>query len=104
MLRRSYEKKMNFWHEIEANVSVIYIIDIGYKIPFAITPSTKFFENNRSATEKSEFVSDTIDCLLNTGRIVETDALPYVLNPLSVSKNNNDKPRLILDLRYFYAK
>ena len=46
----------------------------------------KFFENNRSPIENSEFASDIIDRLLNTGRIVQRDALLYVVKPLSVSK------------------
>lgn len=61
---------------------LLILLKQAKKIPFASTPSTNFFENNRSAIENSEFVSDTIDCLLNTGRIVETDAPLYVVNPL----------------------
>ena len=67
---------MNFWHEVEADVSVIDIIDTGYKIFFASGLTKKFFENNRSAIENSDFVPDIIERLLNTGRIVETDAPP----------------------------
>ena len=79
-----YEK--NFWHEAGADISVIDIVETGYEISFASAPSTKFFENNRSPIENSEFASDIIDRLLNTGRIVKRDALLYVVKPLSVSK------------------
>ena len=64
---------MNFWHEVEADVSVIDIIDTGYNIFFASGLTKKFFENNSSAIQNSDFVPDIIERLLNTGRIVETD-------------------------------
>ena len=76
---------MNFWHEVEADVSVIDIIDTGYNIFFASGLTKKFFENNRSAIENSDFVPDIIERLLNTGRLVETDAPPYIVDPLSLS-------------------
>ena len=66
-------KNLNFWHEVEADVSVIDIIGTGYNIFFASGLTKKFFENNRSAIENSDFVPDIIQRLLNTGRIVETD-------------------------------
>ena len=68
-------------------------------IPFDSFPSTEFFENNISAIENSEFFSDTIDCLFTSERIVETHAPPdYVVDPFSVSRNSNDRPRFDLKL------
>jgi hypothetical protein len=45
-------------------------------------------------------VQETITELLNTGRVIQVDSLPQVVNPLSVAVQASGKKRLILDLRY----
>ena len=47
-----------------------------------------------------KFVEETILELLHSYRMVEVQAPPYVVNPLSVSVQPNGKKRLILGLRY----
>ena len=91
---------LEHWHHIRANPSVIDTIENGYKIPFLTTPVSKFFQNNQSALQNANFVACTVKGLLKSGRIKETRALPYIVSPLTVAKNNHNKPRLILDLRY----
>ena len=54
--------------------------------------------NNKSALNNSDFVQQAINDLLVRGLLIECDRAPIVINPLSVSTNNNKK-RLILDLR-----
>ena len=54
--------------------------------------------NNKSALHNSDFVEQAINDLLVRGLAIECDRAPIVVNPLSVSTNNNKK-RLILDLR-----
>ena len=54
--------------------------------------------NNKSALNNGDFVQQAINDLLVAGLATECDRAPIVFNPLSVSTNNNKK-RLILDLR-----
>ena len=63
-------------------------------------PKAAKFPNNHSALNNANFVIQAVEELLNTGRIKEVKNSPYVVNPLSVSENDSQKLRLILDLRY----
>ena len=63
-------------------------------------PILAHFNNNKYAITHSDFVSEAIQDLLKTNRIIEVDDLPHVVNPLSVTVRNSSKKRLILDLRY----
>ena len=58
-----------------------------------------FAKNNESALLESKFVSEAIRDLLDRGLVTESEHTPKVVNPLSVSIQNNCKRRLILDLR-----
>ena len=53
-----------------------------------------------SSLHYPKFVEETILELSHSYRVVEVQAPPYVVNPLSVSVQPNGKKRLILDLRY----
>ena len=53
-----------------------------------------------SSLHYPKFVEETILELLDSYRLLEVQAPPYVVNPLSVSIQPNGKKRLILDLRY----
>ena len=63
-------------------------------------PKIAHFNNNKYAITHSDFVSEAIQDLLKTNRVIEVDDLPHVVNPLSVTVRNSSKKRLILDLRY----
>ena len=86
MLRTSYKK---VWHEIGENKSIVDIIEPDYEIPFASTPSIKF--SKISILQQS----DTIDCLLETGSVVE---------PFSVASNSDNKHRRILVINNYVFK
>ena len=90
---------MDYWKKIGANETVLKILDEGYTIPFLTNPKCINLMNNRSALENHEFVTEEIKVLLRTGRIIETEKVPFVVNPLSVSFRN-EKKRLILDCRH----
>ena len=53
-----------------------------------------------TAIKHAQFVSDAIQELSDTGRIVSCLEPPKVISPLSVSIQFNGKKRLILDLRH----
>lgn len=53
-----------------------------------------------SAIAHSDFVSKSIQELLQNGIVVKVDQIPHVVNPLTVSVNAKGKERLILDMRH----
>ena len=61
-------------------------------------PKGVFLKNNRSALEHKEFVEESILDLLATNRIKEIPKTPFIVNPLSVSVEENKKR--LLDLRH----
>ena len=93
-------KSLSFWEGIGAYDYVLDTIRNGYKIPFFSTPPTAHLANNRSALNHESFVVQAITDLLSKGLIEECSNIPYVVNPLTVSVQNNEKKRLILDLRH----
>ena len=65
-------------------------------MPFQQTTPGFTSRNNRSALDHSEFVNGA----LHSGRVMELNRPPDVVNPLSVSIQPIGKKRLILYLRY----
>lgn len=63
-------------------------------------PESKYCKSNKSAIARSDFVSKSIQELLQNGIVVKVDQIPHVVNPLTVSVNAKGKERLILDLRH----
>ena len=99
LVKGRLRKNIQFWRDIGASEFVLDVIEHGYKIPFYSMPQQSFSHNNRSALSEYEFVSEAIKDLLDRSLIVECEQPPYVVNPLSVSKQSTGKKRLILDLR-----
>ena len=75
------------------------VIENGYKIPFTTHPPPFAAANNRSSREHPDFVEKAIGELLKNGCIQAVDVEPYCCNPLTVA-GNNEKLRLVLDLRH----
>ena len=91
-------KCVMFWEtELSASTYVMDIIKNGYSIPFSSQPPESFEKNNASALGNPVFVEAALQELLIDGRILQTDTVPYVVNPLSVAEGS--KLRLVLDLR-----
>ena len=100
-MKGKLKQKQSFWkNTIEANDTVLNIIQEGYRLPFLETPDTARFSNNKSAINNSKFVENSIKEMLATGTILERDHPPRIVNPLSVSIDSSGKKRLILDLGY----
>ena len=87
---------VGYWRYINANKEVLHVVEHGYSIPFYTIPLGVHLTNNKSSLDHADFVQGEILGLLNTGRIREVSNKPYVINPLSVSVED-DKKRLILD-------
>ena len=79
--------------------NIIDIIKNGYKIPFYSMPNRSFLKNNKSSLSHKGFVEEVILDSLERGLIEECTDTPYVVNPLTVSVQSNEKKRLILVLR-----
>ena len=94
------KSRIAYWKEIGAYDFILDTIENGYKIPFFSTPTPVILKNNRSALDHKSFVEQAIHDLLIRGLVVECSNVPYVVNPITVSVQNNGKKRLILDLRH----
>ena len=91
-------KHADYWEKIGASSFVVDTIKNGYVIPFLEPPCKSFFENNKSAINNSEFVTEAISELVNSGCVVQVPFQPFIVNPLSVATGKTGKRRLILDL------
>lgn len=58
---------------IGCNKYILSVIENDYVIPFFTTPKKLFLQNNQSTLKNSEFVSEAVSELLNTGIILEVD-------------------------------
>ena len=90
-----------FWEAIGANKFVLNIIANGYCLPFISVPPPTCFPNHASVRKHSDFVSDSVQDLLDRGCVVEASNMQDVMvcSPLGVV-DNGKKLRLILDLRF----
>ena len=99
-VKGSLRRNIDFWKEIGTSRFILDVIENGYKLPFITRPDPVWLRNNRSSLSHQEFVSQAILELVDSNRVIECDAAPLVINPLSVSVQPNGKKRLILDLRH----
>ena len=101
LVKGRLKQNIEFWKSIvsDKNDFIIDIILNGYKIPFYSEPEGCILANNKSAKSESKFVTEAICDLLKRGLVEKCIDIAYVVNPLTVSVQNNNKKRLILDLR-----
>ena len=85
----SLRRHVEFWRSIGAPKYILSVICEGYRLPFQQTPPGFTSRNNRSALDHSEFVNEAILELLHSGRVMELNSPPDVVNPLSVSIQPN---------------
>ena len=83
---------MNFWKDIGANDFILDTIENGYKLPLIQTPEPAVFKNNKSALANPEFVTEAIQELVSTNRVLEVPFRPKVENPSFSSKQQGQKP------------
>ena len=57
-------ESVNKWKEIRANDFIVDVIENGYEIPFLTLPNQIELDNNKSARDNSDFVTDEINKLL----------------------------------------
>ena len=74
------KQNINYWKQIEAISAILDVISKCYKIPFVTTPDSACFENNSSALENCDFVTEAKSELLESVRIKEVTSKPYIVN------------------------
>ena len=62
---------ISFWESIGAPRFILDTLSRGYIIPFLTTPTSAFFNNNKSAFEHSKFVQTAISDLIDSGSVIE---------------------------------
>ncbi|CAC5414329.1 unnamed protein product [Mytilus coruscus] len=81
---------VKYWENIGACPFVLDTIKNGYVIPFIDTPFNMYHKNNRSARQNTEFVTKSIEDLVQIGCIIKVPFQPYVVNQLSVATQKSD--------------
>ena len=94
------KEHITFWIKIGAPNFVLSVIQEGYKIPFIEIPPVAYLRNSMSTLRHKDFVQQAISELLQSKRVIKTNSMPHVVNPLSVSVQPSGRLRLILDLRH----
>ena len=89
----------SFWEDIGAPQYIRNIIENGYSIPLKYLPKAIYLKNNATSRNEPEFVRTAIDELVVKGAVMELEAPPRVVNPLTVAEKDCKK-RLVLDLRH----
>ncbi|CAC5379968.1 unnamed protein product [Mytilus coruscus] len=89
---------VKYWENTGACPFVLGTIKNGYVIPFIDTLFNMYHTNNRSARQNTEFVTKSIEDLVQVGCVIKVPFQPYVVNPLSVATEKSGKKRLILDM------
>jgi hypothetical protein len=99
-VKGNLKRHIQFWRDIRASQFILRVIEEGYRFPFQVIPAATILRKNKSAEHHKQFVQEAITELVNTGRMIQVDSVPQVVNPLSVAVQLSGKKRLILDLRY----
>ena len=79
-IKESLFKHLHYWKHIETYDSILSVIENSYSIPFSSFPPSMNLRNNMSALNNRQFVSESVSELLISGRIVQVDFQPYVVN------------------------
>ncbi|MCP3665661.1 MAG: hypothetical protein GY696_24710 [Gammaproteobacteria bacterium] len=99
-VKDSLKRHAEAWNEVTNSEFIIGVINDGYKPPFVQKPSPSISKNNHSAFQNQNFVLKSVGEGLKNGCLKLVKERPTVVNPMSVSIQNNGKKRLICDLRH----
>ena len=88
-VKGNLKNNLGFWRSIGAPDFILSIIENGYRLPFISFPLAVKLRNNKSARLHADFVDQAILELLHSGRVMELNSPPDVVNPLSVSIQPN---------------
>ena len=78
MSKEIFEKH---WREIGTSKFILKVIEEGYKLLFKTIPVAAVFKNYNSAKCHQQFVQEAIAELVLTGRVIQSQTTPHVVNP-----------------------
>ena len=80
-------EKAEFWENgLEASPYVLNVVKHGYKLPFEEKVSAFYAKNNSSSLRNTNFVTKSINELLEQNCIEEVSEMSYCCNPLTVAE------------------
>ena len=82
-------KHIQFRREIGTSKFILKVIEEGYRLPFKTIPAPTVLKNNNSPKCHQQFVEEALAELILTGRVIQSQTTPHVINPLSVSIQAN---------------
>ena len=88
------------WEQATNSKYILDVVQNSYKLPLKENPTNVCLRNNKSARENLYFVKSEVQNLVKKGVVSKTEAIPYVVNPLTVAYNKNGKPGLVLECRH----
>ena len=65
IVRGRMKANLNFWRDIGTPDDILRVIEFGYPNSYFSTPEAAVFNNNKSALDNAEFVSEAINDLLS---------------------------------------
>ena len=96
------KERVDYWiNELEASPFIVDTIKNGYPLPMLSVPPWYSHQNDQSALVDADFVDDALTKLLADECIKETGSESiHVCSPLMVVTNDNNKKRLVINLKY----
>jgi len=95
------KRNILFWSKVlMAPAPVIDWIQNGYRLPLQFMPTPFEQGNHKSTLDHIDFVTESVQELLNNRCVREVVAKPTICSPLSVVANHSGKYRLVLNLRH----
>ena len=69
IVKGNFKNHLQFWHKMSlSNVSVIDVLENGYKVPLITLPKAAKYSNNHSVLNNANVVTQAAEDLLNTGK------------------------------------
>ncbi len=85
LVKGKLRRNLGFWESIGTDRLILVVIKFGCKLPFSDLPVPVEIKNNKSALSHAPFVDEALADLHKTGRVVQCQEPPLVVNPLSVA-------------------
>ncbi|XP_065915901.1 uncharacterized protein [Dysidea avara] len=90
-----------FWSKVlMAPATVIDWIQNGYRLPLQFMPTPFEQGNHKSTGDYKDFVTDSVQELVNNRCVREVGTRPTICSPLSVVASHSGKHRLVVNLRH----
>ncbi len=85
LVKGKLRRNLGFWERIGTDRLILVVIKFGCKLPFSDLPVPVELKNNKSALSHAPFEDEALADLHKTGRVVQCQEPPLVVNSLSVA-------------------